>query len=504
MKCFQCGAEVPPATPFCGHCGTRISDPHESTLVVPAEAPDALLQRLRMVLAGEYDVEHEIGRGGMAVVFKATEVGLGRAVALKVLPPDLGLTVRAIERFKREARMVAELDHPNIIPVYRVGQFGGVLHIAMKFIEGRSLDAMVESQGPLPIPVVLYVLRGTTRALAYAHDRGIVHRDVKGANILIDRDGRLLVSDFGVALRAADVTLTVDGTVIGTPPFMSPEQCSGQRAGPQSDQYSVGIVAFQMLTGRVPFQADTLAGIMQHHFFTPVPDVRTVRDDVPSGLVDVLHVALAKEPAARFPSTRDMLAAIDAVPFSEADRRESERILRLLATGGTIARLETRALPALPDSPTVAMRPAAGLPPRRPRARARLLAGVAAAIALIGGAAWWASRAGGTPSPATGRDSVVAVAPTPASPGPRQGQHQPAGRGEGLLRLLTSPTDAEIFIDGRKVGQGALFDDTVAAGPRRLRVSAKGYETFDTTIIIPRGETVRLDRIVLRGREGGA
>src|SRR5207249_981439 len=159
----------------------------------------------------------------------------------------------------------------------------------------------------------------------YAHDRGIVHRDLKGANILVDRDGRVMVSDFGVALRASDVTLTADGTVIGTPPFMSPEQCAGRRAGPQSDQYSLGIVAFQMLTGAVPFQADTLLGIMHHHFFTPVPDVRLVRDDVPSALIDVLHVALAKEPGARYASTRDMLTAVEAIPFSEADRRESAR-----------------------------------------------------------------------------------------------------------------------------------------------------------------------------------
>src|SRR6266542_5333289 len=134
----------------------------------------------------------------MGIVFRATEVGLQRQVALRVLSPDLGLTGRAVARFKREARTVAELEHPNIVPVYRVGQLGGVLHIAMKFIEGRSLDAIVEAQGPLPVPVILYVLRGTTRALAYAHDRGIVHRDVKGAKILVDRDGRVMVSDFGV------------------------------------------------------------------------------------------------------------------------------------------------------------------------------------------------------------------------------------------------------------------------------------------------------------------
>jgi len=504
MKCFQCGAEVPAPARFCGHCGTRLSDPHESTLLVPAEAQDALLERVRMVLAGEYEVEGEVGRGGMAVVFKATEVGLGRSVALKVLPPDLGLTVRAVERFKREARLVAELDHPNIIPVYRVGQFGGILHIAMKFIEGRSLDAIIEAQGPLPVPVILYVLRGTTRALAYAHDRGIVHRDIKGANILVDRDGRVMVSDFGVALRAADVTLTVDGTVIGTPPFMSPEQCGGQRAGPQSDQYSLGIVAFQMVTGRVPFQADTLAGIMQHHFFTPVPDVRAARDDVPGALVDVLHVALAKEPGARFTSTRDMLAAIEAVPFSEADRRESERVLRLLAAGGAMTKLATRALPALPDAPTQAMRLAPHARGRSLRRRRALVAaGVAAGVALIGGA-WGASGAGAGGPPPQGAREGPPPAASGATPSVAARHEAPAEPERGLLRVLTSPSDAEILIDDRRVGVGSVFDLAVASGARRLRIRATGYETFDTTIVIQRGVTLRLGRIVLRGREGGA
>src|SRR5207247_1491044 len=141
----------------------------------------------------------------------------------------------------------------------------------------------------------LHVLRAAARALAYAHACGIVHRDVKGANILIDSDGRVMVSDFGVALRSADVTLTADGTVIGTPPFMSPEQCAGRRAGPQSDQYSLGIVAFQMLAGSVPFHADTLAGVMHHHFFTPVPDLPLVRDDLPPPLLDVPRPAPAPD-----------------------------------------------------------------------------------------------------------------------------------------------------------------------------------------------------------------
>jgi len=161
VKCFQCGADVPPPTRFCGHCGTLVGDPQDATLALPAPGGDDLLHRLQMVLAGEYEVEHELARGGMAVVFKAIEVGLRRVVALKVLPPELGLTARAAERFKREARMVAEIDHPNIIPVYRVGQFGGILFIVMKFVEGKSLDAILQEQGALPVPVTL---RTPTRA----------------------------------------------------------------------------------------------------------------------------------------------------------------------------------------------------------------------------------------------------------------------------------------------------------------------------------------------------
>src|SRR3989442_1570643 len=369
VNCFRCGAEIPGAARFCASCGTLALDPHDATVVIETEDSEALFHRVRMVLEGEFDVERELARGGMGVIFKATEVRLLRSVALKVLPPELGVNVRSAERFKREARMVAELDHPNIIPVYRVGQLGGIFLIAMKFIEGRSLGLILDTQGALPVPVTLHVLRGATRALAYAHDRSIVHRDIKGGNILVEQDGRVMGSDFGVALRASDVNLTADGTVIGTPPFMSPEQCAGRRTGPQSDQDSLGIVGFQMLCGAVPFHADTIAGVMQHHFFTPAPDVRQARDDVPPALADVLNRTLQKDPSARYPATRDMLAALEAIPFSESDRRESEQVLRQLVQGTVMPRVSARALPPLPDRPT--MPPAAAeLRKRRPPRRA--------------------------------------------------------------------------------------------------------------------------------------
>ncbi|PYO99897.1 MAG: hypothetical protein DMD61_05880, partial [Gemmatimonadetes bacterium] len=362
MTCAHCGREIALGARFCGNCGAQGSDPAATTVVLPPEDSDALLARLRLVFAGDYDVERELGRGGMAAVFKATEMPLKRTVALKVLLPELGLTATAAERFKREASLVAGLDHPNVVQVYRVGQVGGIFYIAMRFVQGRSLHSILEAQGALPVPAILAILRGATRGLAFAHQRGVVHRDVKGGNILVDADGRISISDFGVALRAADVSVTAAGTVIGTPHFMSPEQCAGHRARPQSDQYSLGILAYQMLVGALPFESETLAGLMQHHFYTPIPDIHLARDDVPPALVLLLQRALAKDPDDRFDSTRGMLEALEAIPFSEGDRRESERVLCDLAAGAAVPKLTTRSLPAVAAAHTLLL----GAPAMRP------------------------------------------------------------------------------------------------------------------------------------------
>lgn len=500
MNCFRCGTPVPERARFCAHCGTLVVDPHGTTLIVETEDPEALLERVRMVLAGEFDVERELARGGMGVIFKATEVGLRRTVALKVLPPELGLSVKTAERFKREARMVAELDHPNIIPVYRIGQLGGVFFIAMKFIEGRSLGLILDTQGALPVPVALHILRGAARALAYAHDRNIIHRDIKGGNILVDQDGRVLVSDFGVALRVSDVNLTADGTVIGTPPFMSPEQCAGRRTGPQSDQYSLGVVGFQALTGSVPFHADTIAGVMQHHFFTPAPDVRQARDDVPSALAAVLSRVLQKDPVDRFPTTRDMLAALEAIPFSESDRRDSERALQQLVRGTVIARVSTRALPALPEGPTLPFVASARRPPWRSAPAGMAIAG-AVVIGVLFGVRGLTSR----PNDMGGGPAVMPPPPPLPPPSATARTDRPRAAAEprvarppgGKLRLLTIPADAEIMIDGRQVGVGSAFDLPIAAGERRIQVRAPGYTPFDTVLEVTVGSTFSLGRVTL-------
>ena len=491
VNCFKCGATVAEGQKFCGRCGVLVSDPDAGTVIVdPPEG--GLLQRVRMVLGGDFEVTEELARGGMGVVFRAREVELGRAVAIKVLAAELGITPRAAERFKREARMVAELGHPNIVPVYRVGQIADILFIAMKFIEGRSLGRILETHGALPVPVVLHVLRSVTRPLAYAHGRGIVHRDVKGDNILVDSDGRVLVSDFGVALRSADVNLTIDGTVIGTPAFMSPEQCRGKRAGPQSDQYSVGVVAFQMLAGRVPFDSETLAGFIQHHLFTMHPDLRGARDDVPADLLATINRALAKDPEQRFASTRDMLDAIEAVPFSEADRREAEDVLRNLAQGVAVDRVATRDIRTFSQSPTMALSVA-----RRSR---RLVGLVAGGVVVALGVTVLAVAPRNAP-PAAAPDTTH----TPASPPPPAASNRPPAPRvpSGTLRILTTPPDAVILIDGQRAGVGSVIDRAVPVGRRRIQARAPGYASYDTTVDVAVGALVNLRRVTLRAASDG-
>jgi tRNA A-37 threonylcarbamoyl transferase component Bud32 len=472
-----------------------VADALGATLLVESNDQDTLLERLRRVLAGELEVEGELARGGMGVVFKAREVGLGRRVALKVLAPELAVNVRAAERFKREGRTVAELDHPNIVPVYRVGQVGDVLFMAMKFIEGRGLGSIVEAQGALPVPVVIDVLRAAARALAYAHGRGIVHRDVKGDNILVDTEGQVMMTDFGVALRAADVTLTLDGSVIGTPAFMSPEQCSGERAGPQSDQYSLGVVAFQMLAGAVPFTSETITGYIQHHLLTPAPDLRTVRTDLPPELLAVVRRALAKRARDRFASTEEMLIAIEAIPFTADQQRESQDTLRRLVRGSLVGKIDAT-FASNPEARTMLIG-AAG--PSRGRRVLRLAsAGAALVVLVLGGLAVAKRGRGGTPAPAPAAGPAPPAALGADAPIAGRLLAPAAALDSGTLRLFTIPPDAEILVDGRVVGVGSVFDLRVPAGRRRIRARATGYLPLDTVITVPVDGLVNLGRLPLR------
>jgi predicted Ser/Thr protein kinase len=545
--CNACGTPWPAGAEACARCGAteKVESARTdggrtgSPATMDAAQADELLARVKREIGRDYEVHSELGRGGMAVVYKATELELLRPVALKVLPPEFAASPAMAERFRREARTAAAFDHPNIIPIYRVGQVNGLFFIAMKFVEGRSLDDVVQAQGALPILVVMHVLRAAVRALAFAHQNNIVHRDIKGANILIDQDGRVVVADFGIARAGEDAGLTATGMLMGTPYFMSPEQCAGHRVGEQSDQYSLGIVAFQMLTGTVPFRAETIPGVMQHHFFTPVPDIRQVRTDVPAALVDIISRALSKRPGDRYATTRDMQAAIEALPFTEADRQQGELLVRDLVLGVSVPKVDAGVLPPLAE--TLLMTP----PPIRrereqterrqlQRSMRRRYAGIGAGVALAAVALGLTAAKMGAGRGTVAADSArvsppVAVVPaTPAdadtvtpsapdtiatataarveaTPVPTRSAATPrdtakpvvAALAPGRLRVRVYPSDAEIQVDGRPLGRGVVLDSIVAAGPRRLRLTAPGYVPLDMEVSIVPGETAQLGTLRL-------
>jgi len=262
---------------------------------------DAALAGLPAALAGEFELESELGRGGMGVVFRARDVRLERPIALKVLPPDLGQNDEVRARFLREARTAGQLSHPNIVPVHRADERGGFAFFAMGLVDGESLGQRVKDRGPLAPSEVVRHLREVAWALAYAHARGVIHRDVKPENIMIERGtNRALVTDFGIARSERAPGLTSEGHVVGTAHYMSPEQIQGAPIDGRSDLYALGVVGFHLLSGRLPFEGDAATAVLVAHVTKPAPSLLTVAPGVPRPLAAVIDRCLAKDPAQRF------------------------------------------------------------------------------------------------------------------------------------------------------------------------------------------------------------
>jgi predicted Ser/Thr protein kinase len=276
------------------------------------------LPGLAAALEGRYRLERELGRGGMGVVYLARELNLDRAVALKVLPPDLATSGELRERFLREARTAALLSHPNIVPIHHAGEAGGFAFFAMGFVDGENLAEHLRARGRLSPHDTVRVLRETAWALAYAHARGVVHRDVKPENIMLERGtGRVLVTDFGIARDERVTSLTEQGRVLGTVHYMSPEQATGDALDGRSDLYSLGVVGFLALTGRLPFSAEAPGAVLVMHATRPAPRVGEVAPDVPDALARVIDRCLAKEAAERFATGEALAEALTTALESE-------------------------------------------------------------------------------------------------------------------------------------------------------------------------------------------
>jgi tetratricopeptide (TPR) repeat protein len=260
---------------------------------------------------GPYRILEPLGQGGMATVYKAYHAALDRYVAIKVLHPAFKEDPNFLARFHREARIVAKLDHPNIVPIYDFAEHQGTPYLVMRYIEGKTLKTLLR-EGPLPVPQVIAIIRPVAEGLAYAHAQGVLHRDLKPSNIIIAHDGHVYITDFGLArmAQAGESTLSQD-MLIGTPQYISPEQARGVPASERSDIYSLGVVLFELLTGRVPFSADTPYAIIHDHIFTPLPLPTSINPNLSPAIERVLLKALAKEADARFASPIELLNALE-------------------------------------------------------------------------------------------------------------------------------------------------------------------------------------------------
>ncbi|MBI5303266.1 MAG: protein kinase [Chloroflexi bacterium] len=262
---------------------------------------------------GVYRVIEPLGQGGMATVYKAYHPALDRYVAIKILHPAFKEDKNFIARFEREARIVAKLDHPNIVPVFDYAQHDGMPYLVMRYVEGKTLKAILrETNAALPVERVLAFIRPVAEGLTYAHIQGVLHRDIKPSNIMRANDGHIYLTDFGLAriAQSGESTMSQD-MVIGTPQYISPEQAQGAPVSERTDIYSLGVVLFEMLTGRVPFTADTPYAVIHDHIYTALPMPTAINPALAPEIERVLLKALAKDPAARYTSAGDLFVALE-------------------------------------------------------------------------------------------------------------------------------------------------------------------------------------------------
>jgi eukaryotic-like serine/threonine-protein kinase len=306
--------------------------------------PSFVQQTTHVVLVDRYELGPVLGQGGMAKVHRGLDRQLGRQVAIKVLAPPFDRDRELVERFQREARAAAGLSHPNIVAVFDSGSDDGTHFIVTELVEGETLADRLWRDGPMPQAEAVAVGVDIARALAAAHDRGLIHRDIKPGNVMLLPDARVKVVDFGIARSAGSDPLTNTGVVLGSTAYLSPEQASGQPVDERADLYALGCVLYEMLTGRVPFSADTPIATMYRHV-NEDPPLPSTFASIPSELEDIVMRALEKDPKRRFASASELEAALLAVPLAgsgdtmqlEPAAAQTQPVGRVVAAGGAIA-----------------------------------------------------------------------------------------------------------------------------------------------------------------------
>jgi serine/threonine protein kinase/TPR repeat protein len=429
--CSSCNTPLPEAAAFCYVCGTPTptgtSAESGATVTRPSlQSPAALVdtrRRLEAALGPHFQVGDLVGRGGFAEVFAVRDLRLKRDLAAKVLSPELAVNQQMLQRFRHEAEAIATLRHPSIVPIYDIGESGGIAYIVMPLIKGDTLRKILDTEGPLPMAEARRILGDVAGALQVAHAAGLVHRDIKPENIMLEGPRRqVLVMDFGIAkaLDPASTGMTSSGLIVGTPHYMSPEQASGDAVDGRSDQYSLAVLGYRMVTGEHPFEAETVRALLYKQVFENPPPARDKFPDVPQVLSDALHRGMAKDPKDRFATIDEFATAISVEDTSEYEART--------AAAKAVLKKSTKAT-AKPPASTTQVRPAV-----RRKSRTGLLLG--GAVVVLGSIAVVAISRLGSPGAAPADSSAVVPAAVPAPVAESQTTSEP----ESLTRT-TDRTD---------------------------------------------------------------
>ena len=514
MYCPTCGTQNEEHFKFCRSCGMDLT---ATTPLGQVQAVQQELTEIDMVrdqLKEEYEILQELGRGGMAIVFRAREKQLERDVAIKVLPFSLAFDKEFVERFQREARTAAKLEHPSIIPIYRVGKNGRVIYFVMKFLRGKPLSAVLGTRGALPVPEIKKTLIEVGRALAYAHKSGIVHRDIKPDNIMFDEHGQAVVTDFGIAKAAVGGKLTGTGMAIGTPHYMSPEQARAQQLDGRSDLYSLGVVAYQCLAGVVPFDGEDSFSIGYKHIMEELP-VPRLDSAEKRELFEIVRKMMAKKPEERFQSAEELVAVLEGGGgyISAGISTAATRAIPSLS-GVRIGLPPTTPLPRQPGGagPVSGAEPAFA-PRHKKSAAAAVGVWVVMVAVIVGAGGLFAYKKGlltglfgGGARPdttATGDSSHVALGggggggdsteettdSSAAATGHDTTAAHPPPAGTGKLILQNVPATARVTLDGQPF---TARQTDLAAGTHRVSVRAPGYLAYDRQVPITAGETAVL------------
>jgi serine/threonine protein kinase len=529
---------MPAGSRFCPACGADTQDPASSPRITLGNTTD-LQTRLQAAVKGHYEVKELLGRGGMGAVFLATDLSLGRPVAIKVLPPDLSDDKKFYQRFEHEARTAAKLDHPHIIPIYAVETRDDLNYFVMKYVTGRTLDQLLQS-GPLPIDVAQRILWEAACAFGHAHSRGVVHRDVKPANIMIDDHGLAMVTDFGIskALESAN-QFTTTGQVIGTPHYMSPEQAKGMPVDGRSDQYSLGIMGYRMLAGRLPFMDDSVHTVIYKHIFEMPPPLEMLRPDAPAFLRTAIHRAIQKDADDRFPTMEEFATAawpehpvrgyslsggamfrtsLDAATEITSPQPKRARGTRVAAVVGAVVAM---AVGGVAGATLLLGRDGLPLPGRGADGGAETQTtfltasdSQTQAAPILPTDSGAAVQADSQPADSQPPEPVPAQLPEqrqePASPAPqrrdppvqRAPERQPERPRLGYLTVGViedgQGSFATVYVDGREIGDTPIFKLELPIGRHVVVIQREGYRTITDTVEVNPGSTTNLKKPLIR------